>query len=149
MSLKESTDSFCTLSRIMEYHNPVMLNEAVDGLNINSEGYFIDATFGGGGHSKEILKRLSRGKLIAFDKDKAALKNKIENKHFELVIGDFRHMATSVSQILSHPVDGLLADLGVSSCAELACELQREHMDTCCTGCVGVVCAGKVLSFMC
>ena len=99
----------------MEYHNPVMLNEAVDGLNINSEGYFIDATFGGGGHSKEILRRLSRGRLIAFDKDKAALKNRIENKHFELVIGDFRHMASSVSQILSHPVDGLLADLGVSS----------------------------------
>ena len=64
----------------MEYHNPVMLNEAVDGLNIDSEGYFIDATFGGGGHSKEILKRLSRGKLIAFDKDIAALKNKIDNR---------------------------------------------------------------------
>ena len=99
----------------MEYHNPVMLHEAVDGLNIKSEGFFIDATFGGGGHSKEILKRLEKGKLIAFDKDKAALKNKLNNQLFELVNSDFRHMASAVSELLSHPADGILADLGVSS----------------------------------
>ena len=99
----------------MEYHNPVMLYEAVDGLNIKSEWFLIYATFGVGGHSKEILKRLDKGKLIAFDKDKAALKNKLNNQLFELVNSDFRHMASAVSELLSHPADGILADLGVSS----------------------------------
>ena len=70
----------------MEYHKPVLLEKSVDGLNIQPNGVYVDVTFGGGGHSKEILKRLGvKGKLIAFDQDTDALKNDIDDPRFKLV----------------------------------------------------------------
>ena len=78
---------------IMEYHNPVLLKETVDGLNINPDGVYVDVTFGGGGHSKEILKRLSdKGKLFAFDQDQDALKNTIHDSRFKLINENFRYI---------------------------------------------------------
>jgi len=70
----------------MEYHNPVLLKETVDGLAIKEDGIYVDVTFGGGGHSKEILSRLGeKGRLYAFDQDKDALKNKIDDSRFTLI----------------------------------------------------------------
>ena len=66
----------------MEYHNPVLLKECIDGLNINPKGIYVDVTFGGGGHSREILKHLTTGKLYAFDQDDDAVKNKINDERF-------------------------------------------------------------------
>ncbi len=75
----------------MEYHNPVLLKESVNGLNIKEDGIYVDATFGGGGHSKEILSRLGRkGKLIAFDQDQDALLNRIDDSRFTLINENFR-----------------------------------------------------------
>ena len=74
----------------MEYHNPVLLKECIDGLNINPEGIYVDVTFGGGGHSREILKHLTTGKLYAFDQDDDAVKNKIDDPRFVLIKQNFR-----------------------------------------------------------
>ncbi|GAL79256.1 rRNA small subunit methyltransferase H [Algibacter lectus] len=75
----------------MEYHNPVLLKETVDGLNIKPDGVYVDVTFGGGGHSKEILKRLGEnGKLFAFDQDLDALENTIDDTRFTLINENFR-----------------------------------------------------------
>jgi 16S rRNA (cytosine1402-N4)-methyltransferase len=99
----------------MEYHNPVLLKECIDGLNINPEGIYVDVTFGGGGHSREILKHLTTGRLYAFDQDADAIKNKIDDPRFTLIQQNFRYLKNFLKLYNALPVDGLLADLGVSS----------------------------------
>lgn len=101
---------------IMEYHNPVLLKEAVDGLNIKEDGIYVDVTFGGGGHSKEILKRLGEnGRLFAFDQDEDALENAIDDNRFKLIHENFRHIKRFLKFYRVNKVDGILADFGVSS----------------------------------
>lgn len=101
---------------IMEYHNPVLLHETVDGLNIKENGVYIDVTFGGGGHSKEILKRLGKtGKLFAFDQDPDALENTIHDDRFTLIHENFRYLKRFLRFYGVKEVDGVLADFGVSS----------------------------------
>ena len=79
--------------QIMEYHRPVLLTETVDGLNIQPSGIYVDVTFGGGGHSREIIKRLGdEGRLIAFDQDKDALQNSIDDPRFLLINQNFRYL---------------------------------------------------------
>ncbi len=100
----------------MEYHNPVLLKETVDGLNIKPDGVYVDVTFGGGGHSKEILSRLgSNGKLFAFDQDKDALLNTIDDDRFTLINENFRYIKRFLRFYGAKEVDGVLADFGVSS----------------------------------
>lgn len=99
----------------MQYHTPVLLKDCIDGLNIDPAGTYVDVTFGGGGHSGEICKRLTTGKLIAFDQDEDALKNKIESERFFLVRENFRNLKASLEKLNIEAVDGLIADLGVSS----------------------------------
>ncbi len=99
----------------MEYHNPVLLKECIEGLNINPKGIYVDVTFGGGGHSREILKHLTTGKLYAFDQDDDALKNKIEDERFVLIKQNFKYLKNFLKMYDALPIDGLLADLGVSS----------------------------------
>ena len=99
----------------MEYHNPVLLKECIDGLNINPEGVYVDVTFGGGGHSREILRHLTTGKLYAFDQDDDAVKNKIDDERFVLIKQNFRYLKNFLKMYNALPIDGLLADLGVSS----------------------------------
>jgi len=99
-----------------EYHVPVLLNESVDGLNINPDGVYVDATFGGGGHSAEILSRLSaKGTLVAIDRDSDAHKNKIDDARLKLVFGNYRYLRNYLDYYGIDKVDGILADLGVSS----------------------------------
>nr|WP_314494837.1 16S rRNA (cytosine(1402)-N(4))-methyltransferase RsmH [uncultured Chryseobacterium sp.] len=98
------------------YHNPVLLKQSVDDLVTNPDGIFVDCTFGGGGHSKEILDRLSgKGKLYAFDQDLDALKNAIDDPRFTLINQNFRFLENSLMMHGASKVDGVLADLGVSS----------------------------------
>jgi 16S rRNA (cytosine1402-N4)-methyltransferase len=100
----------------MEYHNAVLLKETVDGLNIKPDGVYVDVTFGGGGHSREILSRLGpEGKLYAFDQDKDALANTIEDDRFVLINENFRFMKRFLRFYGVKEVDGVLADFGVSS----------------------------------
>ena len=100
----------------MEYHNPVLLNASVDGLNIKPDGIYVDVTFGGGGHSKEILKRLGpNGKLFAFDQDEDALANSLPDDRFVLINENFRYLKRFLRFHNVKSVDGILADLGVSS----------------------------------
>ena len=100
----------------MEYHNPVLLKETVDGLNIKPDGIYVDVTFGGGGHSKEILSRLGPGgRLFAFDQDEDALKNALPDDRFELINENFRFIKRFLRFHNVRQVDGILADLGVSS----------------------------------
>jgi len=100
----------------MSYHDPVLLFESVDGLNISPEGIYVDVTFGGGGHSTEILKRLSpNGRLFAFDQDADALQNKIDDDRFVLINENFRFISRFLRLHGVKKVDGILADLGVSS----------------------------------
>lgn len=99
----------------MEYHNPVLLKDCIDGLNIDPKGIYVDVTFGGGGHSREILKHLTTGKLYAFDQDEDAVKNKIEDERFVLIRQNFRYLKNFLKMYNALPIDGLLADLGVSS----------------------------------
>jgi 16S rRNA (cytosine1402-N4)-methyltransferase len=100
----------------MEYHNPVLLKETVDGLNIKKDGVYVDVTFGGGGHSKEILNRLGEnGKLFAFDQDQDALKNTIDDERFKLINENFRYIKRFLRFYGVKQVDGILADFGVSS----------------------------------
>ena len=100
----------------MEYHNPVLLQTSVDGLNIKPDGIYVDVTFGGGGHSKEILNRLgSNGKLFAFDQDEDALANTLPDERFALINENFRFIKRFLRFYGVKTVDGILADLGVSS----------------------------------
>lgn len=98
------------------YHTPALLNESIDGLNIMPSGVYVDVTFGGGGHSREILKRLGdQGRLIAFDQDKDAFRNSIPDPRFTLVHGNFRFLKNFLRFYNVDSIDGLIADLGVSS----------------------------------
>ena len=100
----------------MEYHNPVLLKEAVEGLSIKQDGIYVDVTFGGGGHSKEILKHLGpKGKLYAFDQDKDALINTIDDSRFTLINENFKYVKRFLRFYGVKEVDGILADFGVSS----------------------------------
>lgn len=99
-----------------EYHNPVLLQESVDGMNIKGDEVCVDVTFGGGGHSKEILKRLGEGgRLFGFDQDKDAERNLLEDGRFELVKQNFRYLKNFLKFHQAVPADCILADLGVSS----------------------------------
>jgi 16S rRNA (cytosine1402-N4)-methyltransferase len=98
------------------YHNPVLLKKSVDDLVTNPDGIYVDCTFGGGGHSREILSRLSeKGKLYSFDQDLDALKNTIDDARFTLVNQNFRFLENALFMYGITKVDGILADLGVSS----------------------------------
>ena len=100
----------------MEYHNPVLLHESIDALAIKEDGVYVDVTFGGGGHSREILSRLgATGKLIAFDQDLDAKRNTIEDNRFVLIEENFRYIGRFLKFYGVKKVDGILADLGVSS----------------------------------
>ena len=104
------------MKKVMEYHNPVLLKETVDGLNINPDGVYVDVTFGGGGHSKEILSRLGeQGRLYAFDQDQDALNNIIDDSRFVLIHENFRYIKRFLRFHGVKQVDGILADFGVSS----------------------------------
>ncbi|MDG3581036.1 16S rRNA (cytosine(1402)-N(4))-methyltransferase RsmH [Galbibacter pacificus] len=100
----------------MEYHNPVLLKEAVDGLHVEDDGVYVDVTFGGGGHSREILARLGeRGRLIAFDQDEDAARNAIDDERFLLIGENFRFIKRFLKFNGIVKVDGVLGDFGVSS----------------------------------
>ena len=100
----------------MDYHLPVMLNECIEGLNIRPDGTYVDATFGGGGHSRAILSLLGEGgRLIAFDQDADALVNALDDPRFTLLNENFRHVKSFLRLHGVRRVDGVLADLGVSS----------------------------------
>jgi 16S rRNA (cytosine1402-N4)-methyltransferase len=101
---------------MQHYHNPVLLKETVDGLDIIENGTYVDVTFGGGGHSKEILKRLGKdGRLIAFDQDQDALLNRIDDSRFTLINENFRYVKRFLKFHGVMSIDGILADFGVSS----------------------------------
>ena len=98
------------------YHVPVLLNESIDGLNIQPGGIYVDVTFGGGGHSKEILTRINgNGHLYSFDQDADAERNVVANKDFTFVCSNFRYLKNWMRYYGVEGLDGLLADLGVSS----------------------------------
>ena len=98
------------------YHVPVLLQEVLDGLNIKPTGTYVDCTFGGGGHSKEILKKLGKeGRLIAFDQDADAKQNVPDDPRVEFIPHNFRHLQRFLRLHKISSVDGILADLGVSS----------------------------------
>lgn len=97
------------------YHNPVLLNISVDGLAIRPNGIYVDVTFGGGGHSRLMLKKMEGGKLIAFDQDADALKNAPNDDRFIMVGQNFRYLKNFLRLYGFEKVDGILADLGVSS----------------------------------
>ena len=97
------------------YHEPVLLTESIEGLNIKEGGIYVDATYGGGGHSLEILKKIGKGSLIAFDQDDDALKNKADDDRLILINQNFRYMRNFLKLYKAVPVDGILADIGVSS----------------------------------
>ncbi|MBC8112216.1 MAG: 16S rRNA (cytosine(1402)-N(4))-methyltransferase RsmH [Verrucomicrobia bacterium] len=100
------------------YHVPVMLNECLEGLDIKPEGVYVDVTFGGGGHSQAIADRLTTGKLFAFDQDEAAAANTawaVNNFNFQLIQANFRYLTRFLKLHNVTAVDGILADLGISS----------------------------------
>src|SRR5690606_20938987 len=98
------------------YHVPVMLEECIEGLAVKPDGVNVDVTFGGGGHCREILKKLGdRGRLIAFDQNPDAVKNALDDPRFTLVQHNFRFLKNNLRLLGVRQVDGILADLGVSS----------------------------------
>ena len=100
----------------MNYHNPVLLHESVDALSIKEDGVYVDVTYGGGGHSKEILRRLGKnGRLFGFDQDPDAQNNILEDDRFVLIPENFRYISRFLRFQGVRKVDGVLADLGVSS----------------------------------
>lgn len=104
------------MDKDLAYHVPVLLKESVDGMNIHSGGTYVDVTFGGGGHSREILSRLNEGgTLLAFDQDEDAEKNIVNNSHFIFVRSNFRYLHNFLRYHGISEVDAILADLGVSS----------------------------------
>lgn len=104
-------------NEVRQYHKPVMLKECIDGLAIQPEGIYVDVTFGGGGHSKAILKHLTSGKLFGFDQDKDAKEQSehINTPNFTFVNANFRYLKKYLRLYGVHKVDGILADLGISS----------------------------------
>jgi len=98
----------------MVYHIPALLNESIDGLNIRPDGIYVDVTFGGGGHSKEILKRLTTGRLIVFDQDDDARLNAPDDSKFLFLNQNFRFLKNNLQFNNISSIDGLIADLGVS-----------------------------------
>jgi len=99
----------------MPYHLPVLLKESIDGLHIKPHGTYVDLTFGGGGHSKEILKKLENGKLFGFDQDSDAKRNIIDSQNFIFVNGNFQYFKNFLKYHKVEKIDGILADLGLSS----------------------------------
>ncbi len=99
----------------MKYHEPVLLQECIEALNIKPNGIYADATYGGGGHTKEILKHLKNGKVIGFDHDADVTANAVADQRFTLVRDNFRNMLQHLEELNALPLDGLLADLGISS----------------------------------
>ncbi len=97
------------------YHIPVLLQECIEGLNIKENGVYVDLTFGGGGHTKEILKNLKGGKMIVFDQDEDAYENRPEDDRLIFVRHNFRYLKHFLRYLKIDKVDGILADLGVSS----------------------------------
>ena len=97
------------------YHTPVLLNSCIEALHIRPNGIYVDATFGGGGHTREIFKHLTTGKLFVFDVDEDAVKNAIKDKRFTLIRKNFSELKNSLIEHKVTQIDGLLADLGVSS----------------------------------
>lgn len=98
------------------YHKPVLIEESIEGLNIKPDGIYVDATFGGGGHSREILNRLNnKGRLIAIDRDKDAKENIPGDQRFSFIHGNFRYIKNYLYHLDIDLVDGIIADLGVSS----------------------------------
>ena len=100
----------------MEYHNPVLLHPSVDALVTNPSGTYVDVTFGGGGHSRAILEKLSpEGRLVAFDQDEESQANLIDDPRFQFVPSNFKNLTRFLQYHMAWPVDGILADLGISS----------------------------------
>jgi 16S rRNA (cytosine1402-N4)-methyltransferase len=97
------------------FHKSVLLKESIEALAIRPDGTYVDATYGGGGHSKEILKHLKGGKLFAFDQDATALQNAISDQQITMINSNFRYIRNFLKLYKAVPVDGILADLGVSS----------------------------------
>ena len=97
------------------YHNPVMLDKCIEGLNIEPSGVYVDVTFGGGGHSRAILERLTTGHLYAFDQDEDAAQNAFDDEHFTFIPQNFRYFKNFIQLYHGGKVDGIIADLGVSS----------------------------------
>lgn len=97
------------------YHDPVMLNACIEGLDIHEDGVYADVTFGGGGHSRAIMDRLSTGHLYAFDQDEDAAKNAFDDSRFTFIPQNFRYLKNFIQLYHGGPIDGILADLGVSS----------------------------------
>lgn len=97
------------------YHTPVLLNESINGLAIRPDGIYVDVTYGGGGHSRAILERLTTGRLIAFDQDADVLTNTISDDRFQLLNQNFKYLKNFLRLHNAIPVDGILADLGISS----------------------------------
>lgn len=97
------------------YHKPVLLQETIDLMDIKPDGVYVDVTFGGGGHSKAILEKLTTGRLIGFDQDKDALKNDLNDPRFQLINQNFKYLTNFLRFYKAMPVDGILADLGISS----------------------------------
>ena len=101
---------------MMMYHSPVLLDDSVKGLNITPNGTYVDATYGGGGHSRVILKKLGpKGRLIAFDQDCDAHKNKIIDSRLKLIESNFKFLNNHLNYLQISQIDGLLADFGISS----------------------------------
>ncbi|MFQ5336006.1 MAG: 16S rRNA (cytosine(1402)-N(4))-methyltransferase, partial [Flavobacteriales bacterium] len=98
-----------------KYHQPALLNESMDALCIDPDGIVVDATFGGGGHSREILKRLNKGRLIAFDQDPDAAGNAIDDERFLLLRQNFRYLKNNLKYCKAIPIQALIADIGLSS----------------------------------
>lgn len=99
----------------MSYHEPVLLKESVEGLQVKAGGVYVDVTYGGGGHSKAILERLGNGKLVAFDQDEDAGQQVVDDERVVFVHQNFRHLKRYLKLYNLIPVDGILADLGISS----------------------------------
>ena len=97
------------------YHNPVMLKECIGGLNINPEGVYADVTFGGGGHSRAILAQLTTGHLYAFDQDEDAAANAFDDERFTFIPQNFKYFKNFIQLYHGGKIDGVIADLGVSS----------------------------------
>lgn len=104
------------VTSIINYHNPVLLRQSIEGLNINPEGIYVDVTFGSGGHSNAILQQLNdKGQLFAFDQDEDAISNTLEDYRFTLIHANFKYIKKFLKLYHIEKVDGILADLGVSS----------------------------------